>query len=219
LAIIQFPESFRWGAATAAYQIEGACGEDGRGRSIWDTFAHIPGNTHSGDNGDIACDSYHRYEEDIALMKELGIDTYRFSVSWPRILPDGAGEVNAKGLDYYHRLVDKLLENGIEPFCTLYHWDLPQALQDSGGWKNRGTIDAFVHYAGIMFKEFGSKIKYWVTFNEPWCVSFKAHYEGDQAPGEQNLQSALDVAHNLMIAHGKTSPLSYQRVVRNGFLE
>lgn len=204
MPIIQFPDTFLWGAATAAYQVEGAFNEDGRGRSIWDTFAHHPGNIHNGDNGDVACDSYHRYEEDIALMKELGIQTYRFSISWPRILPDGTGEVNEKGLDYYHRLVDKLLENGIEPFCTLYHWDLPQALQDLGGWKNRETIHAFVRYSEIMFKEFSSKIKYWITFNEPWCVSFKAHYEGDQAPGEQNLQSAIDVAHHIMIAHGKT---------------
>lgn len=210
MAIIQFPKDFLWGAATAAYQIEGAYDEDGRGLSIWDTFTRVPGNIHNGDNGDIACDSYHRYEEDIALMKELGIQTYRFSISWPRILPNGTGEVNLKGLDYYHRLVDKLLENGIEPFCTLYHWDLPQALQDMGGWKNRATIDAFVRYAEIIFKEFTGKINYWVTFNEPWCVSFKSHYIGDQAPGEKNLQSALDVAHHLLVAHGKTVQLFRQ---------
>lgn len=204
MPIIQFPEDFRWGAATAAYQIEGAWNEGGRGLSIWDTYAHTPGKVRNGDNGDTACDSYHRYEEDIAYIKELGLRTYRFSISWPRIFPDGTGEVNREGMDYYHRLVNKLLENGIEPFCTLYHWDLPQALQDKGGWKNRDTIGAFVRYADTMFKAFAGKIKLWTTFNEPWCVSFKAHYIGDLAPGEQNLQSALDVAHHLMIAHGRT---------------
>lgn len=163
MAIIQFPSDFWWGAATAAYQVEGAWNEDGRSLSIWDTYTHIPGNIRNGDNGDVACDSYHRYDEDISLMKKLGIKTYRFSISWPRIFPNGMGAANEKGLDYYHRLVDKLLENGIEPFCTLYHWDLPQALQDSGGWKNRETIDAFVRYAKKMFKEFKGKIKYWTT--------------------------------------------------------
>lgn len=210
MAIIQFPNDFSWGAATAAFQVEGAINEDGRGISIWDTYTRIPGNIRNGDNGDVACDSYHRYDEDITYMKKLGIKTYRFSISWPRIFPDGAGEVNEKGLNYYHCLVDKLLENGIEPFCTLYHWDLPQALQDLGGWKNRETIDAFVRYAERMFREFKGKIRYWVTFNEPWCVSFKAHYIGDLAPGEKNLQSALDVAHHLMIAHGKTVRLFRQ---------
>lgn len=143
MSIFQFPSDFRWGAATAAYQIEGAYAEDGRGLSIWDTFSHTPGKVKNGDNGDVACDSYHRYKEDIAYMKELGITTYRFSVSWPRIYPQGRGEVNLAGLDFYHRFVDELLENGIEPFCTLYHWDLPQALQDEGGWNNRDTAIAF----------------------------------------------------------------------------
>lgn len=207
LSIIQFPEDFYWGAATAAYQIEGAWNEGGRGQSIWDTYAHAPGNIRNGDNGDIACDSYHRYEEDIAYMKELGLRTYRFSISWSRVFPNGTGELNKEGLAYYHRLVDKLLENGIEPFCTLYHWDLPQTLQDIGGWKNRETIEAFTQYSEIMFQSFQGKIKYWTTFNEPWCVSFKAHYIGDLAPGEKNLQSALDVAHHLMIAHGRTVKL------------
>ncbi|MNO19629.1 Beta-glucosidase [compost metagenome] len=203
MAIIHFPQKFLWGAATAAYQIEGAWDEDGKGLSIWDTYTRVPGNIRNGDNADTACDSYHKYEEDIELLKQLGVQVYRFSISWPRIFPGGTGEINSKGLDYYHRLVDKLLENGIEPFCTLYHWDLPQVLQDEGGWKNRATIDAFVRYAETMFTAFQGKIKYWVTFNEPWCSSFKAHYIGDLAPGEQNLQSALDVAHHLMLAHGR----------------
>src|SRR5690625_3836592 len=157
MTIIQFPKEMKWGVATAAYQIEGAATEGGRGPSIWDTFSKTPGKVINGDNGDIACDSYHRYEEDVKLMKELGVDTYRFSVSWPRIFPEGVGKVNREGLDYYHRLVDCLLENGIEPMCTLYHWDLPQVLQDQGGWGNRETIDAFVAYAELMFKEFGDK--------------------------------------------------------------
>ena len=166
---IQFPKDFKWGAATAAYQIEGAWNEDGRGLSIWDTFCHTPGKCLN--DGDVACDSYHRYEEDIALMKDLGLNAYRFSVAWPRIFPNGTGEVNQKGIEFYKNFVKKLLENGIEPMCTLYHWDLPQALQDKGGWGSRETVDAFVRYAETMFTEFNGLIKKWITFNEPWCIS------------------------------------------------
>lgn len=203
MTIIQFPKEMKWGVATAAYQIEGAATEGGRGPSIWDTFSKTPGKVINGDNGDIACDSYHRYEEDVKLMKELGVDTYRFSVSWPRIFPEGVGKVNREGLDYYHRLVDCLLENGIEPMCTLYHWDLPQVLQDQGGWGNRETIDAFVAYAELMFKEFGDKIKQWLTINEPWCVSFLSNYIGVHAPGNKDLQLATQISHHLLVAHGK----------------
>ncbi|HWO54885.1 MAG TPA: GH1 family beta-glucosidase [Paenibacillus cookii] len=203
MSIFQFPSDFRWGAATAAYQIEGAYAEDGRGLSIWDTFSHTPGKVKNGDNGDVACDSYHRYKEDIAYMKELGITTYRFSVSWPRIYPQGRGEVNLAGLDFYHRFVDELLKNGIEPFCTLYHWDLPQALQDEGGWNNRDTAIAFKQYAETMFKEFSGKIKKWITLNEPWCSSFLSNYLGVHAPGYRDLQLAVNVAHNLLRAHGE----------------
>lgn len=204
MAIIQFPKDMKWGTATASYQIEGAAFEDGRGLSIWDTFSHTPGKVINGDNGDVACDSYHRYEEDIELMKELGIDVYRFSVAWPRIFPKGRGEVNPKGLDFYHSFVDKLIENGIEPMCTLYHWDLPQTLQDEGGWDNRETIDAFVEYSELMFKEFSGKIKYWITLNEPWCISYLSNYLGLHAPGNKDLQLATNVAHNLLVAHGRT---------------
>ncbi|GAE91932.1 beta-galactosidase [Gracilibacillus boraciitolerans JCM 21714] len=158
----------------------------------------------NGDNGDVACDSYHRFEEDVDIMKELGIDVYRFSVAWPRIFPNGTGEVNQEGLDYYHRLVDKLLEAGIEPMCTLYHWDLPQALQDKGGWNNRETIDAFVNYAEVMFNEFSGKIKQWLTLNEPWCISFLSNYIGVHAPGNHDLQLATQISHHLLVAHGKT---------------
>lgn len=203
MAIIQFPKNFSWGVATASYQIEGAVNEDNRGPSIWDTFSHTPGKIMNGDNGDIACDSYHRYEEDVKLMKELGVDIYRFSVAWPRIFPNGTGEVNQKGLDYYHRLVDCLLENGIEPMCTLYHWDLPQALQDKGGWENRDTVDAFEKYAEVMFTSFSGKIKKWLTINEPWCASFLSNYIGAHAPGNHDLALAVTISHHLLLAHGK----------------
>ncbi|MBT2570004.1 GH1 family beta-glucosidase [Planococcus sp. ISL-110] len=203
MAIMEFPKDMKWGAATAAYQIEGAAFKDGKGPSIWDTFSHTPGKVLNGDNGDVAVDSYHRYEEDIQLMKELGIDTYRFSVSWPRIFPTGSGEVNEKGLKFYHDFVDALLANGIEPMCTLYHWDLPQALQDKGGWENRETVDAFADYAELMFKEFNGKIKSWITINEPWCVSFLSNFIGIHAPGNRDLQLATNISHHLLLAHGK----------------
>ncbi|NWQ39222.1 beta-glucosidase [Bacillus sp. EB106-08-02-XG196] len=203
MAIITFPRDFRFGVSTASYQIEGAYNEDGRGMSIWDTYSRIPGRVLNGDNGDTACDSYHRMDEDIALLKELGVNTYRFSIAWPRIFPNGRGDVNQKGLDHYHQFVDKLLENGIEPLCTIYHWDLPQALQDEGGWKNRQTIEAFVEYSDLLFREFSGKIKSWLTINEPWCVSFLGYFVGEQAPGEKDLQTSLDVAHHLLLAHGR----------------
>lgn len=176
MTIFQFSKDFKWGTATAAYQIEGSATADGRGPSIWDTFAKTPGKVFNGDNGDMACDSYHRYEEDIALMNQLGIQSYRFSVSWSRILPDGDGEINQAGLDYYHRFVDKLLENGIEPFCTLYHWDLPQTLQDAGGWESSRTVEAFVKFSEIMYREFNGKIKSWLTFNEHGVSPFYPTY-------------------------------------------
>ncbi|SDB84307.1 beta-glucosidase [Pelagirhabdus alkalitolerans] len=203
MSIVQFPKEMKWGVATASYQIEGAVNEGGRGLSIWDTFSKTPGKVKNGDNGDVACGSYHRYKEDVEMMDDLGVDFYRFSVAWPRIFPDGTGEVNQAGLDYYHRLVDELLEKGIQPMCTLYHWDLPQALQDQGGWGNRQTIDAFVNYANTMFEAFEGKIKHWITFNEPWCASFLSNYMGVHAPGNQDLQLAVDVAHHMNVAHGK----------------
>jgi beta-glucosidase len=203
MALIQFPKDMKWGSATASFQIEGAAFEDGRGMSIWDTFSRTPGKVLNGDNGDVACDSYHRYEEDVEILKDLGADVYRFSVAWPRIFPDGTREVNPKGLEYYHKLVNTLIENGIEPMCTLYHWDLPQALQDQGGWDNRETIDAFVTYAETMFKEFKGKIKYWITLNEPWCISFLSNYHGVHAPGNTDLQLATNISHHLLVAHGK----------------
>ncbi|TKD72249.1 GH1 family beta-glucosidase [Pseudalkalibacillus hwajinpoensis] len=203
MTTIQFPETLKWGAATASYQIEGAANEDGRSPSIWDTFSHAPGNVKNGDHGDEACNSYHLYKEDVKHLKNLGVDLYRFSISWPRVMPEGRGELNPKGVAYYQNLIDELIENGIEPMITLYHWDLPQVLQDKGGWENRETIDAFNEYAVAMFKEFGNKVSKWITINEPWCASFLSNYLGIHAPGKTDLQAGVDVAHHLMVAHGK----------------
>ncbi|WP_273834100.1 GH1 family beta-glucosidase [Guptibacillus sedimenti] len=203
MTTIQFPETLKWGAATASYQIEGAANEDGRSPSIWDTFSHAPGNVRNGDHGDEACNSYHLYKEDVQHLKKLGVDLYRFSIAWPRVMPEGRGELNPKGVAYYQNLIDELIENGIEPMITLYHWDLPQVLQDKGGWENRETIDAFNEYAVAMFKEFGDKVSKWITINEPWCASFLSNYLGAHAPGKTDLQAGVDVAHHLMVAHGK----------------
>lgn len=166
----KFPQHFLWGAATAAYQVEGAWNEDGKGESIWDRFSHTPGNVTNGDTGDIACDHYHRYKDDIKLMRRLGLKAYRFSTSWPRVLPAGRGPVNLRALDFYDRLVDVLLAANIEPFLTLYHWDLPQALQDEGGWLNRSTCYAFADYTALMVKCLGDRVKYWTTLNEPSVI-------------------------------------------------
>ena len=200
----KFPHDFTWGSATSSYQIEGAYNEGGRGMSIWDTFARTPGKVYEGHTGDTACDSYHRYAEDVQLLKNMGATSYRFSVAWPRIIPNGDGVINQEGLDYYHRLVDELLANGIEPMCTLYHWDLPQSLEDKGGWNSRETIAAFVRYAETMFKSFEGKIKNWITFNEPWCIAFLSNEIGAHAPGNQDFQIALNVAHHMLVAHGET---------------
>ncbi len=197
-----FPEDFLWGAATSSYQIEGAWDADGRGPSIWDEFCRQPGRVVGGDRGDVACDSYRRYADDVALLKELGAQVYRFSVSWPRVFPSGTGAVNRAGLHYYHHLVDALLAQGIRPFCTLYHWDLPQALQAKGGWENRATIDAFVEYSDLLFREFHQKIDLWITFNEPFCSSFVGNYFGIHAPGKTDLAAALACAHHQLVAHG-----------------
>ena len=172
---LSFPNDFVWGAATAAYQIEGAWNEDGKGESIWDRFTHTPGNVIDGSTGDVACDHYHRLPEDIALMKSLGLQAYRFSVAWSRILPTGRGNVNPAGLDFYSRLVDGLLEAGITPFITLYHWDLPQALQDEGGWPERSTAEAFVEYAEVVSRHLGDRVDHLITHNEPWCAGILSH--------------------------------------------
>ncbi|WP_431896112.1 GH1 family beta-glucosidase [Nonomuraea sp. bgisy101] len=198
----RFPDGFRWGAATAAYQIEGAATEDGRGPSIWDVFARTPGRVHLGHTGDVACDHYHRYREDVALMSELGLPTYRFSISWPRIKPDGGGPVNPRGLDFYDRLVDELLAAGVEPMVTLYHWDLPQTLEDLGGWTLRDTAFHFADLASAVHARLGDRARTWTTLNEPWCSAFLGYASGAHAPGRTEPGAAFVAAHHLLLAHG-----------------
>jgi len=198
----QFPGDFLWGSATASYQIEGAVHEDGRAPSIWDTFSHTPGKVLDGDTGDVAVDHYHRVAEDVALMRDLGLQAYRFSVAWPRIVPAGTGEVNQAGLDFYSDLVDRLVAAGIEPVVTLYHWDLPQALEDQGGWTNRATAYAFAEYARVVARALGDRIHLWTTLNEPWCSSFLGYASGVHAPGVTDPAAALAAVHHLNLAHG-----------------
>ena len=199
---ISFPEGYIWGAATSSQQIEGATGEGGRGESIWDRFAAESGKIEDGSNSDIACDHFHRWREDIELMKWLGLGAYRFSIAWPRIIPTGTGRVNPAGLDFYDSLVDGLLEAGIEPFPTLYHWDLPQVLQDKGGWAARDTAEAFVEYSAVVTRRLGDRVKRWVTHNEPWCIATLGHEEGHHAPGHLDPPEGLRVAHHLLLSHG-----------------
>ena len=203
----RMPDGFVWGAATASYQIEGAVAEDGRGESIWDRFSHTPGKVVNGDTGDQAADHYHRTAEDIALMGELGLGAYRFSLAWPRILPEGTGAVNERGLDFYDRLVDDLLAAGITPFVTLYHWDLPQALQDKGGWANRDTVTAFRRYTEVVARRLGDRVRHWITHNEPWVAAFLGNLSGIHAPGLTDLPTALAVAHHLLLSHGEAVPV------------
>ena len=198
-----FPDGFIWGAATAAYQVEGAWNEDGKGESIWDTFTHTPGKVRGGLTGDVACDQYHRYEEDVALMRALNLKSYRFSISWPRIQPDGIGTPNMKGLDYYSRLVDTLLAAGIRPWCTMYHWDLPQALEDRGGWPNRDLASYFADYAGILAKHLGDRITTWAPFNMPWAIAYMGYAAGAFPPGRTSLTDFLRAAHTLGLAQGE----------------
>ncbi|ETK30509.1 GH1 family beta-glucosidase [Microbispora sp. ATCC PTA-5024] len=197
-----FPAGFVWGTATAAYQIEGAAAEDGRGPSIWDTFCRVPGAVARGDSGDLACDHYHRWQEDVDLMTELGAGAYRFSVAWPRVLPEGGGRVNQRGLDFYRRLVDALREGDIEPFVTLYHWDLPQALEDRGGWRSRDTAERFADYAEVVYDALGDSVSHWITLNEPYCSSIVGYGEGRHAPGAREGHGALAAAHHLLLGHG-----------------
>ncbi len=204
---LNFPPGFVWGAATASYQIEGAWSEDGKGESIWDRFTHTPGHVKQGHTGDVACDHYHRWREDVALMQEIGLDAYRFSISWPRVIPEGRGVVNPAGLDFYSRLVDELLEAGIRPFVTLYHWDLPQALQDAGGWPARETAEAFVEYADVVSRHLGDRVSDWITHNEPWVVAIVGYFEGRHAPGVRDPYAALATSHHLLLSHGWAVPV------------
>jgi beta-glucosidase len=199
---ISFPADFIWGSATSAYQIEGAWNEDGKGVSIWDTFSHTPGHVANGEHGDVAADHYHRYKDDIRLMAELGLKAYRFSTAWTRILPDGTGLVNKKGLDFYDRLVDELLKAGIEPYVCLFHWDLPQALQDKGGWPERNTAYYFADYAHVVTERLSDRVSTWFTHNEPWVAAFVGHFLGEHAPGQKDLPAALKALHHILLSHG-----------------
>lgn len=199
-----FPRGFVWGSATSSYQTEGAVNEDGRGESIWDRFSHAPGRVENGDTGDIACDHFHRWRDDIALMQSLNLNAYRFSIAWPRIIPDGDGAVNSRGLDFYDRLVDGLLEAGIDPYVTLYHWDLPQALEDKGGWRSRGTVEAFARYTENVVNRLGDRVNNWWTINEPWVVAVEGHELGLHAPGHTSVEEALDVSHHVLLAHARS---------------
>jgi len=200
--MLQFPEGFLWGTATAAYQIEGAHDADGKGPSIWDSFAHRPGKVFENQNGDVACDHYHRYRADVETMADLGFNAYRFSVSWPRVIPSGTGAVNHPGLDFYNRLVDALLQRRIRPFITLYHWDLPQAMEDRGGWGARDTAAAFGEYAALLGRTLGDRVKDWITLNEPLASVSAGYVFGIHAPGKQDPQLGFQVSHHLNLAHG-----------------
>lgn len=198
----RFENDFIFGTATASYQIEGAIAEDGRGQSIWDTFSHTPGRVFGGDTGDVACDGYHRWESDLDLMASYGIDAYRFSIAWPRILPNGTGAVNQAGLDHYSRFVDGLLERGIKPYATLYHWDLPQVLEDAGGWPERAAAEAFAEYAKVIGEALGDRVDTWTTLNEPWCSAYMGYGIGEHAPGRTEPVAALRAVHHLNLGHG-----------------
>jgi len=200
---MSFPEGFNWGSATASYQVEGAFDVGGRSASIWDTFSKTPGKVVRGDNGDVACDHYNRYEEDIKIMKDLGMQSYRFSIAWPRIMPNGTGEVSQEGINFYNRLIDALLEAGIQPTATLYHWDLPQVLQDKGGWGNRDIVQQFADYATVCAEAFGDRVANWITINEPWCVTWLGNFWGVHAPGLKDLDTAIAVAHHTALAHAE----------------
>jgi len=202
IAAARFPKDFLWGTATSAYQVEGAWNADGKGESIWDRYAHTPGTIQGGATGDVACDQYHRFKDDIALMKQLHLKSHRFSISWPRVLPSGTGALNQKGLDYYKRFTDALHEAGIRPFCTLYHWDLPQALQDKGGWPNRDLAGYYADYAGLMAKELGDRIQVWAPFNMPWAITYDGYGRAGMAPGKKDFALFWKAAHTVALAHG-----------------
>src|SRR5512146_2717045 len=197
-----FPAGFLWGAATASYQIEGGATDGGRTASIWDTFSHTPGRVLNGDTGDVAVDHFHRWRGDLDILRDLGVKAYRFSIAWPRVQPGGSGAFNPAGLGFYSQLVDGLLERGIAPVATLYHWDLPQELEDAGGWPNRDTASRFADYAGRMARELGDRVKVWATLNEPWCSAYLGYGSGVHAPGRTEPAAALAAVHHLNLAHG-----------------
>ncbi|MYM36257.1 beta-glucosidase [Duganella sp. FT94W] len=202
-----FAGDFVWGVSTSSYQIEGAAAVDGRVPSIWDTFAATPGKVRDGSTGAVACDHYHRWEEDLDLAQSMGLNAYRFSIAWPRIFNGVDAEPNAKGLAFYSRLVDGMLARGLQPWCTLYHWDLPQYIQDQGGWNNRATVDLYLRYADVMTRHLGDRVKHWITHNEPWCTAMHGNWDGMHAPGNKSLPLALQVCHNVLLSHGRAVPL------------
>ncbi len=202
-----FEQDFLWGCATSSYQIEGAANVDGRVESIWDRFAATPGRIRDGSSGAVACDHYHRWPEDLDIGRDLGLNAYRFSIAWPRIFSEVGGKPNQKGLDFYSRLVDGMLERGLQPWATLYHWDLPQYLQDRGGWNERSTVDAFLELADAMTRKLGDRVKHWITHNEPWCTAIIGNFEGWHAPGLTDFKTALQVSHHVLLSHGKAVPL------------
>ena len=212
-----FPADFRWGVSTSSFQIEGAGREDGKGESIWDRFCSQPGRIRDGSDALVACDHYHRYPQDLDMARALGVNAYRFSIAWPRILPKGRlglGAVNEAGLAFYDRLVDAMLERGLDPWCTLYHWDLPQALQEEGGWTVRSTVDAFVAYTDIVTRRLGDRVKHWITHNEPWCSSMMSYWEGVHAPGGKSLPDALQACHHILLSHGLAIPVIRRNVAQ-----
>jgi beta-glucosidase len=199
---LDFPQDFLWGVATASYQVEGAAAIDGRKPSIWDSFCAIEGKVRNGDDGSVSVDQYHLYQQDIDLMKSLGVQAYRLSFSWSRIIPDGVGEVNEEGIAYYRRLIHALKEADIKPMVTLYHWDLPQALENKGGWRNRETAYAFKKYAEVCFEAFRPDVDFWITINEPWCIAYLGHLTGEHAPGHTSIEETIEVVHHVNLAHG-----------------
>ncbi len=211
-----FPKDFVWGAATAAFQIEGASSEDGRGESIWDRFCRVPGKVANGDTGDVACNHYHLYQQDVQLLKDLNIESYRFSISWPRIFPTESMTPNQQGIDFYKALVNTLIEQGITPMATLYHWDLPQWLENKGGWTNRDTVHYFKQFSETMFRELGDTVKNWITHNEPWVVSYLGYGNGVHAPGHQDLESFLKASHHVLLSHGEAVKLFREMGPKDG---
>ena len=199
----RFPDGFLLGVSTSSYQVEGAVDVDGRGESIWDRFSHEPGKTANGDNGDVACDHYRRWREDLDLLGELGVNAYRFSIAWPRLYPSGGGTLERRGLDHYDRLIDGLLQRGITPIVTLYHWDLPQALEDRGGWLSREVVDRFTEYAATCFEAYGDRVEWWVTINEPWIIGLLGYRLGLHAPGKVDLRASVEAMHHVLLAHGR----------------
>lgn len=207
LSRADFAHDFLWGCATSSYQIEGAGSEDGRVESIWDRFAATPGKVRDGSNGSVACDHYHRWPEDLDIARDMGLQAYRFSIAWPRIFSEVGGKPNQRGLDFYSRLVDGMLERGIQPWATLYHWDLPQFLQDQGGWNERATVDAYLAFVDAMTRRLGDRVQHWITHNEPWCTAMIGNFEGLHAPGLTDFKTALQVCHHVLLSHGKAVPL------------